>query len=81
MLKRRKVYICDFCGAVALEQTYASFGDTWKGPPENWTALGSEDLCPICAETYRRFREEVESANGKVHKIGFAPQKDMKGEN
>ena len=69
MLKRKKVYICDFCGAVALEQTYyAGYGDTWKGPPENWTSLGRADLCPICSETYRRFREEVKAENGEVHK-------------
>lgn len=34
MLKRKKVYICDHCGEVALEETYCFYSDIWKGPPE-----------------------------------------------
>jgi rubrerythrin len=59
MLTCKKVYICDHCGAVALEETYSFFVDTWKGAPEGWTKLGEEDLCPVCSETYRRFKNEV----------------------
>lgn len=44
MLKRKRVYICDHCGAVA---------------PEGWTKLGKEDLCPTCSKVYKRFVEEL----------------------
>lgn len=63
MLKRKKVYICDHCGAVALEETYCFMGDTWKDAPEGWTKLGEEDLCPVCSETYKRFKAEVIKEN------------------
>ena len=32
-------------------------GDTWKGPPEYWTKLGKEDLCPKCSEVYKKLKE------------------------
>lgn len=59
MLKRARVYICDHCGAIALEQNNFFVHDTWKSPPEGWRKLGNEDLCPLCAATYRRFKEET----------------------
>lgn len=59
MLKRKRVYICDHCGAVALEQTYFFMDDVWKDAPEGWTKLGKEDLCPVCSETYEKFKTEV----------------------
>lgn len=67
MYKRKLVYICDHCGTVALEQRYYFMDDTWKDAPEGWTRLGREDLCPICAETYKRFKAEVmeEKANAE----------------
>lgn len=46
MLKRKRVYICDHCGAVALEQTYFFMTDTWKDAPEGWTKL--------CAQSARK---------------------------
>lgn len=59
MLKRNRVYICDHCGAVALEETYFFMTDVWKGAPEGWTKLGKEDLCPTCSKAYKRFVEEL----------------------
>lgn len=69
MIRKKRVYICDHCGAAALEQTEAFctfYSDTFKTAPEGWTKLGSEDLCPVCSEAYRRFRYEVvkENRNG-----------------
>lgn len=66
MLKRKKIYICDHCGEIALEETYCFYTDVYKGAPEGWTKLGNEDLCPVCSETYRRFKDEVvkEKENG-----------------
>ena len=66
MLKRKRVYICDHCGAVALEQTYFAIGDSWKGPPSGWGKFVKSDLCPICMEAYERIRAEVikEKENG-----------------
>lgn len=66
MLTHKKVYICDHCEAVALEETYSFFGDMWKGAPEGWTGLGKEDLCQVCSETYRRFKNEVIKENNDV---------------
>lgn len=63
MIKRKRVYICDHCGAVALEQVYCFYGDCWKGPPEHWTKLGLEDLCPSCTAIYRKFKEEFKEEN------------------
>ena len=59
MLKRKRVYICDHCGCVALERTYYFFGDAYKCAPEEWTKLGNEDLCPTCSKVYARFKEEI----------------------
>lgn len=59
MKRRKTVYICDHCGAVALQETYFFMGDTWKGPPEYWTKLGKEDLCPKCSKVYKK-RKEIE---------------------
>lgn len=59
MLKRKRVYICDHCGAVALEMLWGIQSDCWKGPPDGWTKLDDKDLCPVCSETYKRFRNEV----------------------
>lgn len=57
MKKRKTVYICDHCGAVALQETHCFMGDTWKGPPDNWTKLGKEDLCPKCSKVYKKLKE------------------------
>nr|DAD57992.1 MAG TPA: rubredoxin transport protein [Caudoviricetes sp.] len=63
MIKRKRVYICDHCGAVALELTYYAMGDSWKDAPEGWRKLGKEDLCPVCSETYEKFKAEVVKEN------------------
>lgn len=65
MIARKKVYICDHCGTVDLERTYYFLGDTWKGAPDGWMKLGKEDLCPICAETYIKFRSAIEKEKSK----------------
>lgn len=59
MIKRIRVYICNHCGVVDRETRYFFFGDTWRGPPEGWTKLGDEDLCPICSEAYSKFKREI----------------------
>lgn len=62
MLKIKKVYICDHCNAVALPELYLIDGvdDIQRGMPEGWENLGSSmHLCPICSETYKKFKSEV----------------------
>ena len=59
MIKRKRVYICDHCGAVGLETEYHFFFDCWKDAPEGWTKLGNEDLCPLCSEIYEKFKQQV----------------------
>lgn len=59
MLKRAVVYICDHCGVIALEQNIFFMQDMWKSAPEGWIKFGNEDLCPLCAATYRKFKEET----------------------
>lgn len=61
MLTLKRVYICDHCGTVSLEKTYYLF----KGAPDGWIKLGKEDLCPICAKTYERFKNEVKKEKAK----------------
>jgi len=39
--------------------------DVWKDAPDGWTKLGKEDLCPICAKTYERFKNEVKKEKAK----------------
>lgn len=56
MLKRKRVYICDHCGAVALEETHFFMNDVWRDAPDGWTKLGKEDLC---SKVYKRFVEEL----------------------
>lgn len=58
MLKRKRVYICDHCGEIALEEPYFFMEFAWKGAPKGWTKLGKEDLCPTCSKVYKRFVEE-----------------------
>lgn len=65
MLCKKRVYICDHCGKVAPERVYQFFGNIAKCAPEGWTELGKENLCPVCSETYKRFKREVaEDFNG-----------------
>lgn len=64
MRKKEWIYICDHCGKIDLEKTYFCFTDVWKGPPEHWHKLGSEDLCPVCYETYLKFKNEVKNKKG-----------------
>lgn len=79
MLKRKKVYICDHCGAVALPVTYVFFSDIWTGPPEGWCSLGKkEDLCPICAEAYRRFLHERRLVHAMKDKVKIVTKKEDK---
>ena len=59
MIKRKRVYICDHCGAVGLETTWYMMLDAWKGPPDGWTKLGKEDLCPVCSAAYEKFKQQV----------------------
>lgn len=66
MVKRERVYICDHCGAVGLETIWCYYLDCWKGPPDGWTKLGSEDLCPVRTETYERFKSEVLKENSNA---------------
>lgn len=64
MRKRKWVYICDHCGKTELEVTgYNCYNEFVRRLPEDWTKLGKEDLCPTCAETYRRFKNEVLKEN------------------
>lgn len=63
MRKLKRVYICDHCGAVALEATYFFMNDVWKEAPRGWTKLGKEDLCPECSEVYKRFKDGVTEEN------------------
>lgn len=46
MIKRKRVYICDHCGAVALEEPYFFMTDVWKGAPEGWP----NSVKKICAQ-------------------------------
>lgn len=58
MIKRKRVYICDHCGAMALEEPYFFMEFAWKGAPKGapkgWTELGKEDLCPTCSNKTRQ---------------------------
>lgn len=59
MLVKKKVYICDHCGAVALQQMDLLFGIPLYHMPKDWIAFGKGHFCPTCAEIYRRVSEEV----------------------
>lgn len=54
MLVKKKVYICDACGAVALQEMNLLFGVPLYHMPKGWVAFGKGHLCPICAEVYHR---------------------------
>lgn len=62
MLVKKKVYICDHCGAVALQPMHLLLGIPLYHMPKDWAALGKEHLCPTCAEIYRRVSDEVKGA-------------------
>ena len=57
MLKRKMVYICDHCGAVALGIRVIS--RMRYHSPYGWKKLGTEDICPTCWEVYKKFKREV----------------------
>ena len=62
MKKRKTIYICDYCGAIALEETEYLYGGGFiKILPKDWTQLGKEHLCPKCSEIYHKLKEEVDS--------------------
>lgn len=58
MIKRKRVYICDHCGAVAVEEEHFSMNDRWESAPRDWTITGKEDLCSTCSKIYKRFVKE-----------------------
>ncbi len=58
MRKRKMVYICDYCGAIALERYYYC-GRSKKGPPNTWRKVGKQDICPKCWEIYKKFKREI----------------------
>lgn len=61
MREKRWVYICDHCGKVELERSgLNAYNGRLSQRPHDWQKLGHEDLCPRCAEVYRRFKKEVE---------------------
>jgi hypothetical protein len=64
MRVKRWVYICDHCGKAELEpESYVFYNRVVKRLPKDWSKLGKEYLCPTCAETYRRFKNEVLKEN------------------
>lgn len=63
MRKRMRVYICDFCGAVAPEATYGTGEGIWHERPPQWVGLGRMDLCRDCYQAYIDAREAIEKEN------------------
>lgn len=63
MLVKKKVYICDTCGAVALQEMDLLFGVPLYHMPKDWVAFGKGHFCPNCAEVCRRVSEEVKREN------------------
>ena len=72
MIKRKRVYICDHCGAVALQEPYFFMEFAWKGAPKGWTKLGKEDLCPTCSKVYKRFVEELMDSYEKCPNVNLS---------
>lgn len=66
MRKFRKIYICDGCEAIALQQ-YHYFGvDVYKEAPEGWGVVGGMDFCPKCYAAYKAvFAEKDGAEDGK----------------
>lgn len=60
MLKLKKVYICDHCGAVALQERYCFMEDSWTGPPDDWGRVHNMDLCPKCYQAYKILKKAAE---------------------
>ena len=59
MLVKKKVYICDACGAVALQEMNLLFGVPLYHMTKGWVAFGKGHFCPICAEVYHRVSEKM----------------------
>lgn len=57
MRKRKRVCICDHCGAVALEIRIIS--RMRYHSPYGWKKLGTEDVCPKCWKIYEKFKREI----------------------
>ena len=59
MLKLKRVYICDNCGAIALpDYICAGLGDCVKVKPMGWGKFGGMDLCPECHRAIQRVFED-----------------------
>ena len=39
MIKYKRVYICDHCGIVALEEKHFFMYDVWRDAPDEWTKV------------------------------------------
>ena len=63
MIKRKTVYICDWCGAIALEDAVFLGYSYKKCKPINWTSHGHDDLCPRCSKLYFKCEKELEKEN------------------
>ena len=53
-LVRRKIYICDHCGAIELADRY-DYG------PYGWGEFGRNHLCPSCYTAWRNLKNQAES--------------------
>lgn len=64
MRKIRKIYICDQCGAIALQQyKYCMFGDVIKVEPKDWGKFAGMDFCPNCYAAIKDVFDKKEGAD------------------
>lgn len=58
-LVKRKIFICDHCGAIKLAERYdCSFSYTL---PYGWGEFGRNHLCPSCYTAWGNLKNQAES--------------------
>lgn len=63
--KWTKVYICDWCQAVKMPETYYCIDSVLKGAPQGWQRVGSMDLCDKCFAKFSKIMGEGEEDNAE----------------
>lgn len=58
-LVRRKIYICDHCGAIKLAERYDCSLDYRL--PYSWGEFGRNHLCPSCYTAWGNLKKQAES--------------------
>lgn len=61
MIKLRRIYICDGCGAIALPEIHCTFAGAFREKPRGWGTFGHGEYCEKCYTKIKKIFADEES--------------------